>query len=392
MPRIRSAVVRVLLALVASVATVVLVPGPATAAPADDLLTLTNAARAAAGVRPLTAAPDLTAVAQRHSQRMASNGSLFHNPNLATEVTNWSSLAENVGYGGSIATIQDAFMNSQGHRANVLNAGFSEVGVGVVQAGSRLWVTVVFRTPVVAYVPPPPAPTCVAPPSSSSTGVTVRRDGYWYVRNSLTSGVADGCYTFGDAADVPFAGDWDGDGVRSPGVYRPSTGRWYLASTLGGPATVSVQFGIPGDRPTVGDWDGDGKDSLGLFRPSTGRWYFMNRIGSGVADWSLQYGMPGDRPAVGDWDGNGTATPGVFRPSNGRWYLSNRNDRPYGQVELPFGTSADLPVTGDWNGDGKDTIGVFRGGTIYLTDLTRGAVADRNLVFGQPGDVPVVTG
>ncbi|MFP5218319.1 MAG: CAP domain-containing protein [Actinomycetes bacterium] len=115
-----------------------------------DFVARLNNARAAAGLAGLVVAGDLTTNATAHSQRMASSNTLYHNPNLATEVTNWVALGENVGYGGSVASIHDALMASPGHRANILSTTFTEVGVGTVWSGGRLWVTQVFRKPAVA--------------------------------------------------------------------------------------------------------------------------------------------------------------------------------------------------------------------------------------------------
>ena len=115
-----------------------------------DFVSRLNGARAAAGLPPLVVAGDLTSNATAHSQRMASSNTLHHNPNLASQVTNWAALGENVGYGGSVRSIHDALMASPGHRANILSSTFTEVGVGTAWSGGRLWVTQVFRKPVVA--------------------------------------------------------------------------------------------------------------------------------------------------------------------------------------------------------------------------------------------------
>ena len=148
------------------------------------------------------------------------------------------------------------------------------------------------------------------------------------------------------------------------GVFRPSTGMWYLDSngsgTWSGCGTDGCygQFGMPGDLPVVGDWNYSGTAKIGVFRPSTGMWY-LDLNGSGT--WSGcgpdsclgPFGMPGDYPVVGDWTGTGTIKIGVFRPSTGMWYLDLNGsgtwsgcgtDGCYGQ----FGMPGDLPVTGQW--------------------------------------------
>src|SRR5436305_11938034 len=51
-----------------------------------------NAARESAGLRPYAVASDLTSVARQHSAQMASRQSLYHNPNLTTQVQDWQAV------------------------------------------------------------------------------------------------------------------------------------------------------------------------------------------------------------------------------------------------------------------------------------------------------------
>jgi hypothetical protein len=64
-----------------------------------------------------------------------------------------------------------------------------------------------------------------------------------YLRNALSTGVADDEFFFGDPGDQVIAGDWDGDGDDTVGVYRPSTGRLYITGTNGGPAIWGAYVG-----------------------------------------------------------------------------------------------------------------------------------------------------
>jgi hypothetical protein len=190
----------------------------------------------------------------------------------------------------------------------------------------------------------------------------VFNNGLWALRATLSSGGSDNTFGFGNPGDVPFAGDWNGDGVDTPGLYRPSTGQWFLrnSNTPGG-ADVSFALGNPGDVPVAGDWNGDGVDTPGVFRPSTAQWFLRNSNTSGGGDISFAFGNPGDTPLVGDWNGDGIDTPGVYRPgSPGQWFLRNSNTSGGGDVTLTFGSSGDTPVIGDWNGDGVDSPGVVR--------------------------------
>ena len=142
-------------------ATLVVVVGlPVSAqASAGDFVAAINGARASAGLPGLAVAGDLAAVAQGQAQRMAASGTLYHNPNLATEVTGYRLAGENVGYGPSTSAIHAAFMASPPHRANILNTRYTQVGVGVVvDGGGVTWVAEVFRQPLSAPAPVPVAP------------------------------------------------------------------------------------------------------------------------------------------------------------------------------------------------------------------------------------------
>jgi len=49
-----------------------------------------------------------------------------------------------------------------------------------------------------------------------------------YFRDSLTTGVADLSFFYGNPGDHIMAGDWDGDGDDTVAVYRPSDDRLYV--------------------------------------------------------------------------------------------------------------------------------------------------------------------
>jgi len=107
-----------------------------------------NRARLAVGQRRLKLDPELGKVARVHAKAMARKGTIFHQSSsqLGSRVTRWSSLGENVGVGSTVKSLHRAFMNSVGHKANVLYPGFRNVGVGTVRKNGRLYVTVVFES------------------------------------------------------------------------------------------------------------------------------------------------------------------------------------------------------------------------------------------------------
>ena len=152
---------------------IVLVASGARADSTSELVRLTNSARAAQGLAPLTVSPDLVAVASRQAASMASSGVLSHTPNLSGVVCCWSAVGENVGEGGTASIVQQAMMASPPHRANILSTSYTQVGVGVaVDRHGTLWVSEIFRKPNTPAAPmtvsvrppaPPPARTNRAP-------------------------------------------------------------------------------------------------------------------------------------------------------------------------------------------------------------------------------------
>ncbi len=128
----------------------------------SQFVSLTNSARANAGLSGYTVASDLVAVARKHSQEMAAKHTIYHNPNLANDVSGWQAVGENVGMGGSAPSIHQAFMNSAAHRANILDHDFTQVGIGTAyDSQGVLYVTEVFRKPA-GSTAPAPAPRPVA--------------------------------------------------------------------------------------------------------------------------------------------------------------------------------------------------------------------------------------
>lgn len=82
--------------------------------------------------------------AQAWAEYLAGLNTLKHS-NLPDGITyQWRSLAENVGYGGSIEQVHRAYLNSPGHRANILDPRWNYMGTGVAWRGSRVFTVQVF--------------------------------------------------------------------------------------------------------------------------------------------------------------------------------------------------------------------------------------------------------
>ena len=112
-----------------------------------------------------------------------------------------------------------------------------------------------------------------------SVGVVDSTTGKWYLRDPFNGETTS--FFFGNPGDTPFMGDWDCDGVDTPGLYRRADGFVYLRnSNTQGIADIRFFFGNPGDIPLAGDFDGDGCDTVSIYRPAEQRIYVINRLGS----------------------------------------------------------------------------------------------------------------
>ncbi|QXC63258.1 CAP domain-containing protein [Aquihabitans sp. G128] len=103
-----------------------------------------NSDRRAHGLSTLGVNADAQAKAQAWAEKLARENTLYHS-NLPDGIrTRWCSLGENVGYGPNVPTIEDAYMNSTGHRANILSTKWNGVGVGYATNGNRVFTVQVF--------------------------------------------------------------------------------------------------------------------------------------------------------------------------------------------------------------------------------------------------------
>ncbi|MFB7979555.1 sigma-70 family RNA polymerase sigma factor [Streptomyces vinaceus] len=125
-------------------------PGPAPAGVAGQVIALVNSERAAAGCGPLKEDPQLRNAAQGHSDDMAARGFFDHtnpdgaDPGKRTTAAGyrWSTYGENIARGQqTAASVMDSWMKSPGHRANILNCSFKDIGVGIHSGPGGPWWT-----------------------------------------------------------------------------------------------------------------------------------------------------------------------------------------------------------------------------------------------------------
>ena len=111
----------------------------------NEVIRLVNAQRAQHGLAALTANWELSRVARYKSQDMADKGYFSHtSPTYGSPYTmmkafgiTYRTAGENIAYGySSPKAVVEAWMNSEGHRANILNATYREIGVGYIASGN----------------------------------------------------------------------------------------------------------------------------------------------------------------------------------------------------------------------------------------------------------------
>lgn len=105
---------------------------------------LVNQSRSDAGLPALQHDNTAKKKAQSWAEHLAAKGSLSHS-NLASGMDDgWKAIGENVGYGSSIDHVHTQYMNSTGHRNNILNPGYTHLGTGVAQGNGRTYTVHVF--------------------------------------------------------------------------------------------------------------------------------------------------------------------------------------------------------------------------------------------------------
>jgi hypothetical protein len=221
----------------------------------------------------------------------------------------------------------------------------------------------------------------------SSPAVFRPSNGTWYLStNPQTNYDAQ---RWGASGDIPVEGDYDRDGLTDLAVYRPSTNRYFILLSETS-VFYEVPLGIAGDRPAPADYDGDGKYDAAVWRPSNGLWTWLTSAGSFNSHNQRLWGATGDIPVPADYDGDGKADISVFRPSNGVWYVFQSGVATGNAQFTQFGTSGDIPQPADYDADRKADFAVYRpsDSAWWIQRSTAGIFVT---TFGEPGDIPTTT-
>jgi uncharacterized protein YkwD len=144
----RSTAIALTLALTLTQAGFVRAQGPALSSEESQVLEQTNAQRRAAGLSELRVNSQLMDAARRHSSNMAAHNKLDHGlggsvgDRARAAGYSFSRCGENIAWNQtSPADVLRSWMNSAGHKANIMNSGFTEIGMAVAvnARGERYW-------------------------------------------------------------------------------------------------------------------------------------------------------------------------------------------------------------------------------------------------------------
>jgi uncharacterized protein YkwD len=108
-----------------------------------QMLEMVNEERRKAGLKPVTADPEMTRVARAHSQDMFVRGYFAHvNPDgkdpfdrMRDFNVRFMTAGENLALAQTVGIAHNNLMNSPGHRANILNPDFGRLGIGIMDGG-----------------------------------------------------------------------------------------------------------------------------------------------------------------------------------------------------------------------------------------------------------------
>jgi uncharacterized YkwD family protein len=124
----------------------------------DEIIRLVNERRVSAGLQPLKYNWQAARVARYKSQDMINNGYFSHispvygSPFKMMESfgLRFSAAAENIAYGQrSAQEVMNSWMNSPGHKANILSKSYTQIGVGVAKkSNGTMYFTQMFLKPV----------------------------------------------------------------------------------------------------------------------------------------------------------------------------------------------------------------------------------------------------
>ena len=186
------------------------------------------------------------------------------------------------------------------------------------------------------------------------------------LRNSNSNGAADaGLFQFNVGAGtqyIPITGDWNDDGTDTIGVYDPNTGVFALrnSNSTGAPDAGFFLYKVSAStdlQPLAGDWNGDGIDTVGLYDSVNTVFALRDSNSGGFPDagfFLFNIGAGNYQGLAGDFNGSSSDTIGVYDKDTGVFALRNSNDNGFPDAAFAlYKVSADTDIpalVGNWDG------------------------------------------
>ncbi|WP_198668864.1 cell wall-binding repeat-containing protein [Homoserinimonas sp. OAct 916] len=190
----------------------------------------TNAARTAKGLKPVTESTQLSTVSQNWSKKQASSSTMGHNPSYTTLMpSGWTRVAENVAYGQSVDKVVQAWLNSPGHYANIMNPQINTIGVGLAKNSNGA----IYYTQNFGAYAKVPSPVTGPPPNPLGAAVNRVSGGDRYA-----TAVAISKAGFPKSADIVY--------VATGADYPDALAAAPAAAKRGGPLLLTAKGSLPG--------------------------------------------------------------------------------------------------------------------------------------------------
>lgn len=367
--RILSIILPVILIVGASVA----VAGPAQAATGDaaSVFSQTNAQRAKAGLKPLISDPALDQAAQAWAQQLANSCTFAHSTSAWRSArvakAGWAATGENIAAGYTVAAVVPAWMASAGHKANILNAKYTGVGIGFAKGKcySSYWVQIFgwTKTAGVAGTGDADGDFDADVLSRDAQGQLLLHRGNGVGKWQSRSVVGNG---WQPADKLVTLGDFTGDGIND--IARVRGGTFELMRGTGGStfaAPAAIGTGWEGYRFVVGGIDFNGDRFTDVLGVTTNGTVVLHR-GNGKGGWisgttTVGTGWTSVTAAfyVGDFDGDSVGDI-VTRRSNGNLLLHPTSGTGGWKYSKALATGWNGMTTvfspGDFDGSGQPDI------------------------------------
>jgi hypothetical protein len=199
-------------------------------------------------------------------------------------------------------------------------------------------------------------------PETATWQILLSGGGFNRVLASLAYPQAGQSRQWGLPGDVPLAGDLDGDSCADLLVVREVAGEllWFASfspclSGRGEKKEEKVSFGQAGDLPFVADFDGDRKAELVLYRKEEEKWLVRLADDSRL---EIAWGVPGGEPFIGDFDGDGKWDLAFFSPSEKEPYRL-KNSRYSDGLARSFREEAPAVTKLAWGGGGGAPVQIL---------------------------------